>query len=81
MITWGRQYWPFYIIFTAGLFLGPEIYALLTNWRNTLSQYSWNELHVNPGIPVHTVAWYISLMGWLLFVVVITAHIWWRKFA
>jgi hypothetical protein len=78
MITWGRYYWPFFLILGSLLFLVPEIIALVTNFRNTLSQYSWNELHVNPGIAVHTLAWYLSLGGWILFVIVISAHIWFR---
>ena len=55
----------------------PELIAIVTNSANTLSDYAWNELRVG-SIPLHTVAWYISLAVWLMFVVVITAHIWWR---
>lgn len=77
-MTWGRYYWPFFLVLSGLLFLIPEIIALVTNFRNTLSQYSWAELHVNPHIAVHTMAWYISICGWLLFVIVITAHIWFR---
>jgi len=80
-MTWGRLYWPFFIVVTSALFLGPELIAIFTNAANTLSEYSWAELNVNPRIPMHTVAWYTSLIAWLLFVVVITAHIWWRKFS
>jgi hypothetical protein len=80
-MTWGKLYWPFFLILTSALFLGPELIALFTNWHNTLSQYSWAELNVSPRIPVHTIAWWISVMAWALFVVVITAHIWFRRFA
>lgn len=80
-MTWGRLYWPFWIIVVSALFLGPELIALLTNWRNTLSNYAWTELNVtNARVPVHTVAWWFSLIGWLLAVFVLTAHIWYAKF-
>jgi hypothetical protein len=80
-ITWGLLYWPYWMILTGLTFLVPEISALCTNYRNTLSDYSRYELSVGTsfGHGVHTVAWYVSLIGWLLFVVVITLHIWWVK--
>ena len=79
MITWGKYYWPYFLILVSCLFLVPEIIALVTNWRNTLSQYTWKELHVDPHIHVHTIAWYISLITWLLFTIIITLHIWGGK--
>lgn len=78
-MTWGRFFWPFWIILTSGTFLGPELFALFTNPKNTLSDYSWAELNVTSYVKVHTAAWWLSLVGWLLFVVVITVHIWWKK--
>lgn len=78
MITWGKFYWPVAMLTAFGGMFGiPELIAIVTNQANTLSDYAWDELRVG-FIPVHTVAWYVSLAGWLLFVVVITAHIWWR---
>lgn len=79
-MTWGRLYWPFFIIVTSALFLGPELIATFTNRANTLSEYAWAELRVS-GLAIHDIAWYISIVAWLLFVVVITAHIWWRSFS
>lgn len=79
MPTWGREYWPVFLIVTSLLFLAGELTALATNARNTLSDYSWFELHLRPGISVHSMAWYLSFTGWLLFVVVITWHIWFRS--
>jgi hypothetical protein len=78
VITWGRYYWPFFLLAVTVAFAIPEIYAIITNVSNTLSDYSWQELHVGRIWPVHTIAWYCSLAVWGLFVVVITAHIWWR---
>ena len=78
MITWGKVYWPVALLFAFIAMFGiPEIYAIITKPANTLSNYSWDELRVG-SIPIHTIAWYVSLAGWLAFVVVITLHIWWR---
>lgn len=75
---WGRVYWPVAMLVAfIGMFGIPEIIAIVTNSANTLSNYAWDELRVG-SIPLHTAAWYVSLAGWLLFVVVITMHIWWR---
>lgn len=79
VITWGKYYWPYFFILVSVIFLVPELIALFSNPANTLSDYSWQELHVTGYVRIHTLAWWLSLIGWLLFVVVITAHIWWRK--
>jgi hypothetical protein len=77
-VTWGKYYWPFALLFASVCLFGiPELIALFTNRANTLSEYSWDELHIN-GLPVHGMAWFASLVVWLVFAVVITAHIWWR---
>ena len=76
--TWGRLYWPLALAATSLLFFPAELTALFTNSVNTLSDYSWYELHVSPGFTVHTIAWYASFISWLLFVAVITGHIWFR---
>lgn len=75
-MTWGKLYWPFYLIVASLLFLGPELIALFTNVQNTLSDYARYELNVSAQVTVHTIAWYVSLIGWALFVVVISLHIW-----
>jgi hypothetical protein len=80
VITWGKYYWPYFLTLVSMLFLIPELIAVVTNHANTLSEYSWDELHVS-GLAIHDIAWYLSLSTWLLFVVVITAHIWWRTFS
>jgi hypothetical protein len=83
MNLWGRLYWPYWMILTSLTFLGPELGALFTDVRNTLSDYARYELNVGvalPGHGVHTLAWWASLTGWGVFVVVITLHIWWAKF-
>jgi hypothetical protein len=79
MITWGREYWTWFLLNVSLQFLVAEIYALFTNAANTLSDYSRYELGLRllPGQPVHhTLAWTLSLVAWWLFVGVITWHIW-----
>jgi hypothetical protein len=71
-MTWGSWWWPTFLIGTFAAFITPEIYALVTNWRNTLSAYAWLD---EPGR--YTWEWYLSLGLWLAFAVWITGHIWW----
>ena len=77
LVTWGAYYWPVFLIGVSLAFLIPEAYAFFTNPGNTLSDYSWMELKVT-GSGRHILAWYASLFAWLVFAVVITAHIWFR---
>lgn len=83
VITWGATYWPIFLIVTSVAFLAPEIYALLTNSANTLSDYSWHEL----GLPItfkgrimHNAGWALSLGAWATFMFFITNHIWFQRF-
>lgn len=84
METWGKVYWPIFLIISAIWILLafgiPETIALATavatHKDNTLSNYSHVELHVTAQMTVHTVAWFMSLIVWSLFVIVITSHIW-----
>lgn len=80
MATWGQHYWPIFITTVTVFFGVPEIYALFTNVYNTLSWYAWKELHLSASVNqgMDTVAWWCSLALWLVFVVVITGHIWWK---
>lgn len=80
-MTWGKYYWPYFLILSSVLFLIPEIIGLITNASNTLSEYCWRELNVHSGLHLdqHGIAWWLSLVAWLLFVVVITAHIWYKS--
>lgn len=80
-MTWGLAYWPSFLTVASAFFLVPELFALATSAQNTLSDYCWRELNVNMtfGHGPHTVAWWASIAAWLLFVIVITLHIWWRS--
>jgi Trk-type K+ transport system membrane component len=77
---WGIIYWPVFLSVVSALFLIPELIALFTNAANTLSVYAWRELNITmiSGHGPHTLAWWLSLISWLLFTVIITAHIWWH---
>ena len=75
-ITWGLRYWSIALIVAALAFLGPELYALATNYHNTLSDYARHELNLDAHLTYHTVAWWLTLVAWGVFVVVITLHIW-----
>lgn len=80
VMTWGRTYWPWFILAVTLGFGLPELFALITNPGNTLSDYSWAELQVGRSYPpLHTTAWIASLVMWLVFTVLITWHIWWRS--
>ena len=76
--TWGPHYWPWYLSAAALAFLVPEIYALATNAKNTLTDYSRDSLHVLPGqaFTAHTAAWVLTLGAWLLVTGWLTGHIW-----
>lgn len=80
-MTWGLFYWPKFLIAGSMFFLLPELFALITNASNTLSDYCWRELNVNVtfGEGQHSVAWWASLASWLVFTIIITLHIWWRS--
>jgi hypothetical protein len=89
-MTWGKHYWPvFLIISSVWLLLGfgiPESWALFieggtgVHIDNTLSVYARTELNVSLNTNVHTVAWYLTFLMWMMFVVFITAHIWFDQF-
>lgn len=86
MITWGRTWWPLFLIISAvWVTLGfgvPEIIALLTersrHTDNTLSNYSWHELNVSTQLTVHTLAWWFTFIPVCVIGAVLVLHIWFR---
>lgn len=84
METWGRHYWSvFLIVSSVWLLTGfgvPELIALVTEKRghldNTLSNYAHVQLNVSATMTIHTVAWYLSLLVWLMITGMLTFHIW-----
>lgn len=79
---WGYTYWPWYIIVTASAFLIAEIVALVTDVQNTLSDYAWHELNISvtPGRTVHSAAWLLSQGMYIVMVIWLLFHIWYRQF-
>lgn len=83
IMTWGREYWPIFLIITSVAFLVPEIIALFTNTKNTLSDYAWFELNITvpqERFSAHTAAWFLSLGMWIVIAIWLTYHIWGEKF-
>jgi len=81
-MTWGKVYWSIFLIAVSLEFIGPEIAALLTNSKNTLSDYSWGKLEILPGEHFwhHGAAWLLTLGVWGVIVFWLTAHIWFYRF-
>lgn len=82
-MTWGKIYWPWFLIVTSLAFLIPEIIGIATNVKNTLSDYARYELDVTtPHQPFtsHSAAWLLSLGVWLVVAFWLTWHIWWERF-
>lgn len=80
--TWGYMYWPWYLAATALAFLVPEIYALFTNPRNTLSDYAWHELGVSLSAKpaIHGAAWFLTQGVFILIAMWLVFHIWYAKY-
>jgi len=82
-MTWGRQYWTIFLIVVSLAFLIPEIIALFTNFKNTLSDYARYELDVTTptqAFTSHTAAWLLTLGAWLVVAIWLTFHIWFERF-
>lgn len=79
---WGGSYWPAWLGLAVLTFLVPEIYALATNVRNTLSWWVWDQLHIAAGeSPTQWSAVAFLTFGvWLVMVVWLTFHFWFRRF-
>lgn len=82
-MTWGHHYWPWYLAVAFLAFIVPEIYALCTNWRNTLSAWIWNALQVQEGQPI--TAWsalhFISCGAVLVIFIWLIGHLFWHLWA
>lgn len=79
--TWGNWYWPLWFwLFLLGL-LGPEIYALFTNVYNTQSYWVWRELDVTiDKTTPWTAAHFLVFGAWIVLMVWLTAHYFFRRF-
>jgi hypothetical protein len=83
VMTWGRVYWPVFLIVTSLAFIIPELIALAVNAKNTLSDYAWYELNVTvpkESFSAHTAAWFLSFGMWLVIAIWLSYHIWFERF-
>ena len=80
--TWGNWYWPAFLVAQTMLFLGPEIYALIDNWRNTLSNWVWTSLNItkNESMSQWSATDFLLFGVWIVVVTWLTFHFFLRKF-
>ena len=64
-------YWLFWMF---GGFLGPELYALFTNARDTLSENVWHLEDLNEAQPFDFAMW--TSVHWLVAVLVLGLFLW-----
>jgi uncharacterized RDD family membrane protein YckC len=79
--TWGNLYWPIALPIILLIIFIPETIALVTNAKNTLSDWTWNILHVQPGggpISGWTVLHFFVFVIWLGLVIWLTYHFFFR---
>jgi len=76
MPGWGSWYWPSWLLVSVAAFLGPEIFALVTDWRDTLSNWVWTVLKISGHESM--AAWnatdYLVFGCWLVLVTWLTGH-------
>ena len=72
MIGWGARFWPIFLLSAAVVGVGAEIVALVTDARNTLSFWVWNELNVQR----NTLPWDWSATQFLIFGLWIVTATW-----
>lgn len=81
-MTWGRWYWPVWMAVLFFSFLGPEISALIVNHNNTLSDWVWVQLKVDPTQKQQqwTAAHLLVFGVWCLVVYWLTFHFFYRRY-
>jgi len=78
---WGNWYWPAWLVIFTGTLLGPEIYALSARPQNTLSEWVWKQLQVSKEQQLPWTAAHFLVFGvWLVLVVWLTWHFFFRRF-
>lgn len=77
---WGNKYWPIWLSVMVVSFLAPEIYALTTNSVNTLSDWVWRSLNVTKNQQDWTAAHFLVFGVWLVLVIWLTFHFFFRRF-
>lgn len=80
-MRWGDWYWPLWMVVVSVSLLGPEIYALSSDSRNTLSDWVWVKLQVTTTQQLPwTAAHFLVFGGWLTLTVWLTWHFFFRRF-
>lgn len=81
-MTWGHWYWPVALTVCGLIVGGPELCALFTNTRNTLSWWVWLQLHIAHVQGFESwPAWLFFLFGgWVVIGVWMTFHFFFRLF-
>lgn len=83
LMTWGRIYWPIFLVTMLVAFLVAEIYALVTGGAaNTLSNWVWVKLNVtsHEKISQWSALDYLMFGEWLTLVSWLTWHFFFRDF-
>ena len=73
-MTWGRIYWPLFLVFITVAFMTPEGYALATGKANTLSYWVWRELRPASAQWYLSLGFYLTVVSWLVY------HFWFKEF-
>lgn len=81
MNAWSK-YWLIWTTVTFLAFIIPEVWALCTNWRNTLSNQVWRFESAQAGQPIHSwsAAHFLFIGALLLLDVWLLGHFafrWW----
>ena len=76
MPGWGAWYWPTWMIVLLVGFLPAEIYALVVNWRDTLSNWVWTALKItgHESMTAWNATDYLVFGAWLVLVTWLTGH-------
>lgn len=80
--TWGNTVWPIWLGVSVSVFLGFEIWGLVTNSANTLSAWVWRALKIsaNESISQWTASDYLTFGIWVVLFSWLTFHFFFGRF-
>ena len=81
--SWAVWYWPIWLLTAIAVFLGPEIYALVSGHpENTLSWWVWDKLQISghTSFADWTAGDFLTFGVWLTLVIWLTFHFFFRRF-
>ena len=81
-MMWGARFWPIFLLTFAIVGGGAEIFALITNARNTASFWVWDHLHIERNLnPWDWSATTFLIFGlWMVAWTWMTFHFFFRRF-